>query len=85
MRRVIRDSRRIQSSHRENSANNRIFVALWQVRDANHYIVEKQSWIGVVLSRIGEFMFRYRILNPLRFDDGDQGVADGVVAWEIDC
>ena len=84
MRRRIRNARRIQPSHRKHPANNRILVALRQIRDADSHVVEKQARIGVVLARIGEFAFRQRGLDPLRFYDGDQGVADRVVAWEVD-
>lgn len=84
MRRTARQARRIQSAHGQHAADDGILVALGQIDTADDDLVHEQARVRVVLARVGEFPLGEGDVHPLRLDDGDEQVADGVVAGEVD-
>jgi len=75
--------RRVESAHGEDSSGNRVGIPLWQISAAGHDIGQEQAWIGTVLTSMGQFILCQRVLDPNRFDDGDESITSGVIIWEI--
>lgn len=85
MRHHLRHLGTVQPTLGQHTADDGILISLGDVPARHDHIVEKQPRVGAVLSRVCELALRQGGLEPLRFDDGDQGVVRIVKGREVDC
>lgn len=85
MRHHLGHLRTVQPTLRQHPTDNRILISLGDVPARHDDIVQEQPRVGAVLSRIGQLALRQGSLEPLRFDNGDQGIVRIVKGWEVDC
>lgn len=80
----LSDFRTINTTLRKHTANNGILIALWDIPASDHDVVQEEPRIGAVLSRIGEFALRQRIMDPGWFDNGNESIAGCFVGRKVD-
>lgn len=77
------DPRVIETALGHDTADDGIFIALWDITTGDHHVVQEESGVRAVLAHVGEFFLGERGMHPVWLDNRNQGVFGGVELGKV--